>query len=117
MVVHKESEWLDEVKGELKDVPKKGNVSISKPNLQKQLSRTASWKSPGPDGIHGYWLKNFSSLHQTLCSQLNNCLSTKETPEWLTTGRTVLLMKDPTKGNIVSNYRPIACLNISFGRF
>ena len=27
-------------------------------------------------------------------------------------GRTVLIQKDPNKGNAVGNYRPIACLNL-----
>ena len=26
--------------------------------------------------------------------------------------RSVLIQKDPTKGNVVGNYRPIACLNL-----
>ncbi|KAJ8024905.1 hypothetical protein HOLleu_34958 [Holothuria leucospilota] len=31
-------------------------------------------------------------------------------PAWLTTGRTVLMQKDPQKGSQPSNYRPITCL-------
>ena len=31
-------------------------------------------------------------------------------PSWLTKGRTALLQKDKSKGNIASNYRPITCL-------
>ena len=30
-------------------------------------------------------------------------------PEWMTHGRTVLCQKDPQKGNIADNYRPITC--------
>ena len=30
-------------------------------------------------------------------------------PSWLTRGRTALLQKDKSKGNIASNYRPITC--------
>ena len=32
--------------------------------------------------------------------------------EWMTKGRTVLLIKDKTKGNAVGNYRPFTCLPI-----
>ena len=32
--------------------------------------------------------------------------------DWMVEGRTILLMKDPTKGSEASNYRPIACLNL-----
>ena len=31
-------------------------------------------------------------------------------PSWLTRGKTSLLQKDKSKGNIASNYRPITCL-------
>ena len=31
---------------------------------------------------------------------------------WLTKGRTALLQKDKSKGNIPSNYRPITCLTL-----
>ena len=31
-------------------------------------------------------------------------------PGWLTRGRTSLLQKDKSKGNLASNYRPVTCL-------
>ena len=31
-------------------------------------------------------------------------------PSWLTRGRSSLLHKDKSKGNVASNYRPITCL-------
>ena len=31
-------------------------------------------------------------------------------PDWLTTGKTTLVMKDKDKGGQVTNFRPIACL-------
>ena len=31
-------------------------------------------------------------------------------PSWLTRGRTSLLQKDASKGNVASNYRPLTCL-------
>ena len=33
-------------------------------------------------------------------------------PSWLTRGRTSLLQKDKSKGNVASNYRPITCLSL-----
>ena len=33
-------------------------------------------------------------------------------PSWLTRGRTSLLQKDKSKGNVASNYRPITCLRL-----
>ena len=71
-----------------------------------------NWKAPGPDLVQGYWEKSFSDLHQRLVEQLQWCVDEGSVPEWMTQGRTVLLTKDPSKGNIASNYRPITCLPV-----
>ena len=69
-----------------------------------------NWKSPGPDLVQGFWLKNFSSLHERVRLQLKECLDNGFVPCCLTRGRTLLLQKDKSKGNVGSNYRPITCL-------
>ena len=63
------------------------------------------WKSPGPDLVQEFCLKNFSRLHERVRLQLKECLDC-----WLTRGRTSLLQKDKSKGNVASNYKPITCL-------
>ena len=42
--------------------------------------------------------------------QLNEYLDSGFVPGWLTRGRTSLLQKDKSKGNVASNYTPITCL-------
>ena len=69
-----------------------------------------NWKSPSPDLVQGFWLKSFSSLHERVRLQLKECLDSGFVPSWLTRGRTSLLQKDKSKGNVASNYRPITCL-------
>ena len=70
-----------------------------------------NWKSPGKDGVQGYWIKNLTNMHDRIADQLNKILMGTDTlPTWLTHGRTVLCQKDPRKGNAVENYRPITCL-------
>ena len=56
----------------------------------------SKWKSPGPDFVQGFWLKNG--------------LDSGFVPSWLTRGRTSLLQKDKSKGNVAINCRPITCL-------
>ena len=36
-----------------------------------------NWKSPGPDLVQGFWLKNFSSLHERIRLQLKECLDSE----------------------------------------
>ena len=49
--------------------------------------------------------------------QLQICLESAQTPEWLTVGRTVLIQKDKEKGNAVNNYRPITWFPIIWKLF
>ena len=50
-------------------------------------------------------------LHERVSSQMNRILMGEDDlPEWMAHGRTVLYQKDPQKGNMADNYRPIACL-------
>ena len=94
------------------NVTKQEKVDITKESLKKILGRMPNWKSPGPDLVQGFWLKNFSSLHGRVRSQLKECLDSGFVSSWLTRRRTSLLQKDKSKGNIVSNYRPITCLSL-----
>ena len=55
----------------------------------------------------GFWLKNFRSMHGRMLIQLNECLNKGNVPNWMTKGRTVLIMKDKDEGNVASNYRPL----------
>ena len=98
--------WLKNLQSEV-NVTKQEKVDITKESLKKILGRMPNWKSPGPDLVQGFWLKNFSSLHGRVRSQLKECLDSGFVPSLLTKGRTASLQKDKSKGNIASNYRPI----------
>ena len=78
--------------------------------MKKILGKLPNWKLPGPDLVQGFWLKNFSSLHERVRLYLTECLDSGFVPSWLTSRRTSLLQKDKSKGNVASNYGPITCL-------
>ena len=92
------------------NVKKQEKIDITTGSLKKILGRMPNWKSPGPDLVQGFWLKSFSSLHERVRLQLKECLDSGFVPSCLTRGRTSLLQKDKSKGNVASNYRPITCL-------
>ena len=83
---------------------------IDSGKVRVQLSKVPNWKSPWPDGLQGYWLKNFISCIDRIAKHLQECLVTYNVPGWMTRGKTSLMMKDTEKGPIVSNFRPITCL-------
>ena len=87
-----DEKWLKDLRSEA-NVTKQEKVDKTKERLKKILGRVPNWKSLGPDQV--FWLKNFSSLHGRLRSQLKECL------ECL---KAALLQKDKRKGNISSNY-------------
>ena len=92
------------------NVKKQEKIDITAGSLKKILGRMPNWKSPGPDLVQGFWLKTFISLHERVKLQLKESLDSGFVPSWLTRGRTSLLQKDKSKGDVASNYRPITCL-------
>ena len=91
------------------NVKKQEEIDITAGSLEKILRRMPDWKSPGPDLVQGFWLKNISSLHKRVRLQLKECLESEFAPSWLTRRRTSLLQKDKSKDDVASNYRPITC--------
>ena len=105
---NKEAAWLQEIRAKENERMRRRFPE----SVRNQLMRIPNWKAPGPDEVHGYWLKNFRVLHQKLAEQLQHCINNHQAPEWMATGRTALVQKDKSKGNVASNYRPITCLPI-----
>ena len=86
------------------------DIVVKIEDVVKETKRMSNWKAPGPDGVQGYWFKAFDCLHKPIVNALQKCIVEGDVLEWMVTGRTVLIQKDPAKGIEASNYRPIACL-------
>ena len=39
--------------------------------MMKILRKMLNWKSPGPDNVQGFWLKNFTTMHERLIEQFD----------------------------------------------
>ena len=93
------------------------------------------WKAPGPDAVHGYWTKMLVSMQERIAFYLQSCITRDEVPDLMTTGQTVLLLKEKSlllkekslllkekslllkeksKGSKVYNYRQITCLPLKW---
>ena len=106
---NRRAEWLDEVRKEVKGMSQKNVITAEM--MRNKVRKLTNWKAPGPDGVQGYWLKNLPSLHDRIVGHMNDMInSTKNIPDWLTKGRTVVCQKDSQTGNAVDNFRPISCL-------
>ena len=102
------AKWLKDFKTSMNGKPKQEKF-INSGKVQNVLSKIPNWKAPGLDGVQGFWLKNFKSMHQWLVKYLAECYK-GTTPAWRTKGRTVLIQKDKSKGTFASNYKPITRL-------
>ena len=53
-----------------------------------------NWKSPGPDGVQGYWIKNLRNFHGNIALQLDRCLQENNVPSWMVTGKYYCVRKN-----------------------
>ena len=104
------TDCLRKMKNELGELTVQDDIHIEIKKVRKQIRKMPNWKSPGPDCLQGYWIKNLSNLHNSIALQLDRCLQENSLPKWMVTGKTLLCIKEIQKGNLVSNFRPITCL-------
>lgn len=109
-----DAQWLVDLREDHSNLPEQNPVTITVADIQGRVSGMKNWTAPGPDMIHAYWLKKLTALHERLAAQMNQLLRDGTHPEWLTQGRTILILKDPSKGAVPSNYRPITCLSTTW---
>ena len=105
---NKEAEWIrnreEEKKQHLEEIPP---VIIDVENIRQQLAKMENLKSPGPDGIPNFWLKQFDALHVPDAQAFNELIQEdQEMDEWLAEGHTFLIPKseaNPTTSQIPAN--------------
>ena len=78
--------------------------------VKHQVKMIKSWTASGKDKVHGYWFKLLNCLHTIIAKRPNHLLQTGSIKDWMTTGKTTLLMKNEEEGTISNNYRSITCL-------
>ena len=88
-------------KEDLQGKEKQARFTITKEKMMKVLRKMSNWISPGPDNVQGFWLKNFTKMHDKVLNNLAQCIEGGNVPDWMTKGRTVLIQKDKSKGNVM----------------
>ena len=104
------TDWLRKVENELGELTVQDDIHIGIEKVRKQIRKMPNWKSPGPDGVQGYWIKNLRNMHNSIALQLDRCLQENNLPKWMVSGKPLLCIKEIQKGNLVSNFRPITSL-------
>lgn len=47
---------------------------ITVDKIKKELKKLPNWKSPGPDNVQGFWMKNMKLMYGRI-TKLQDCLS------------------------------------------
>ena len=94
---NEKAEWINHITRELEQHEEGPKAEIHTDLLRTTLKKVSNWKTPGHDGIHGFWFKKFTSIHDRLVLEMNKCLQTAQVPDWMTKGRATLIQKDPKK--------------------
>ena len=87
--------WINNMEKELQGLEEAPKAKIRLNLLRATLKKVPNLKTPGHDGIHGYWFKKFTTIHDRLAIEMNRCLEETYISEWMTKGKTTLIPKDP----------------------
>ena len=71
---NEKAEWINYITRELEQLKEGPKVEIHTGLLKTTLKKVSNWKTPGHDGIHGFWFKKFTSIHDRLALEMNKCL-------------------------------------------
>ena len=104
------AELITTIENELECAIQESNINITKEDVPIHLN--IHHKAPNPDGLHGFWLKKFTSFHQEIVKHLDDCIKTGDITNCMVEDWTVLIQKNGRTGIAVGNYRPIACSNL-----
>ena len=64
-------------------------------DLLRTTLKISNRKAPDHDGIHGFWFKKFTTIHDRLALEMNRCLQEIHVSEWMTKGKNSLIQKEP----------------------
>ena len=79
---HKEkAEWINNMTRKIEGLEEGPKAEIHTDLLKTTLKKISNWKTPGHDGIHGFWFKKFTSIHDRLTLEMNKCLERARLPE------------------------------------
>ena len=107
---NEKAEWINNKTRELEGLEEARKQKYTSNDSKKTLQKISNWKTPGHDGIHGFWFKKFTSIHDRLALEMNRCLQDAQVPDWMTKGKTTFIQKVPNQGTAPNNYRPITRL-------
>ena len=63
---NKSAEWINEVKEIVNERRKQEDITTDAINLRQQLVKLPKWKTCGPEKVYGFWIKEFTIIHEKI---------------------------------------------------
>ena len=67
-------ELINNMTREIEGLEKGLKAEIHIDLLKTTQKKISNWKTPGNDGIHGFWFKKFTSIPDRLALERNRCM-------------------------------------------
>jgi hypothetical protein len=84
-------------------------VSSLEEKLRKIISYLPNWKTPGIDKVFNFFIKNLTSLHNSLIQTVSKMIrNPEEAPEWFYITYLIPKVEEPESP---AQYRPITCMS------
>ena len=91
---YEDAQWIKDQEEGLQQINQMEWKDLTVEGLRVNMTRAANWKSPGPDRLPNFWIKQFKSLHKPMAEAYSKIVKDpKQTPDWLVEGATNLLPK------------------------
>ena len=91
---NKDAQWIKDQEEGLQQINQMGWKNLTVEELRVNMTRATNWKSPGPDRLPNFWIKQFKSLHKPMEEAYSEIIKDpKQSPDWLVEGATNLLPK------------------------
>ena len=91
---NEDAQWIIDQEEEQQQINQMEWKDLTVEELRVNMTRAANWKSPGPDRLPNFWIKQFGSLHKPMTEAYFQILKDpKHTSDWLVEGATNLLPK------------------------
>ena len=107
---HEKASWLADIEQEISTTETQKVIIITVGDIINGVKNMANCKAAGAGLVQDCLFKKLTPTHIRWQEYQQDCVCQGNIPEWIVTGRTVLIQNDPAKGNHASNYRPEACL-------
>ena len=70
---NEKAEWINDMTRELEGIEGGTKAKMLIELLKKTLKNISNWKTLGHDGIHGFWFKKFTFIHDRQELEMNSC--------------------------------------------